>query len=432
MRYHNIIIILIILNIGFVKAQSEEDTINQHKNDSLKLLELEKRIADLENSIKSRQEKEELQKLLDDANKLSLLEKKEKADISKKYFSGVRRQQGLNPNISVGGDFFGAVSSSKKDIITENSEFSYGNNNMYMRGLEMSFIAPLDPFARGKVFMHFHKDEVEVEEAYMELLNLPLNINLKAGIFYLEYGLLNRYHDHALPQFDRPRIAVNYFGLEGLGGTGIAGNILLPVFLFADASSIDISIVSGGNDFCFTTERKTNILYSGHYKNYYDLSENSYFEYTLSFVTGKNDTTGNNNSYVGSFGIHYKWVPQSRSKYRTFDWKTELYYNYFESPGQNINSTGFYTSVHNKLNARLWIGGRIGYSELPYDDRQNEWDYTVCLDYWQSEFVFFRFQYQYNRRNIDNMMGLPGDYPSDHSFVIQISWAMGPHKHEAY
>ena len=323
-------------------------------------------------------------------------------------------------------------STSKNDLITENSEFSYGNNNMYMRGLDMSFIAPLDPFSRGKVFMSFNKNEVKIEEAYMELLNLPLNINLKAGIFYLEYGLLNRYHDHALPQFDRPRVAVNYFSLGALGGTGIAGNILLPEFLFADASSIDISVIHGGNDFCFTTQRKTNILYSGHYKNYYDLSENSYFEYTVSLVTGKNDSTGNNNSYVGSLGIHYKWVPQGRSKYRTFDWKTEFYYSQFESPGGNISSKGFYTSVQNKLNARIWIGGRIGYSELPYDNTQNEWDYAVCFDYWQSEFVFFRFQYQYNLRNIDNMMSLLGKYPSDHSFIIQLSWAMGPHKHEAY
>ncbi len=422
-----------ILNAGIIRAQSKEEAhINQQKKDSLKLYKLEKRITDLENTVKQQKEKEELQKLLEDANKLSALGKKEKADISKKYFSGLRRQQGLNPNISVGGDFFGAVSSSKKDIITEDSEFSYGNNNIYLRGLDMSFIAPLDPFARGKVFLDLSEYGIQVEEAYMELLNLPLNLNLKAGIFYLEYGLLNRYHDHALPQFDRPRVATNYFSVGQLGGAGIAGNILLPVFLFADASSLDISVVSGGNDFSFTTERKTNILYSGHYKNYYDLTENSYFEYTVSLATGKNDSTGNNNSYVGSFGIHYKWVPQSRSKYRTFDWKTELYCSYFEGPAQNISSKGFYTSVQNKLNSRVWIGGRIGYSELPYDEKQNEWDYTVCLDYWQSEFVFFRLQYRYNLRNIDNMMDLPGNYPSDHSFIIQISWAMGPHKHEAY
>ncbi len=429
---HYIIIILLSTNIYTLRTQPVNLPVKQINSDSLKILNLEQRIEDLESTIKQGEEKDELQKLKEEAEGLSVQEKGEEADISKKFHSGLRQQQGLNPNISVGGDFFGACSSSKNNLISEPSEFSDGSNGMYMRGLEMSFVAPLDPFARGKVFMHLHKHEVEVEEAYMELLNLPLNINLKAGIFYLEYGLLNRYHTHALPQFDRPRVSTYYFGLEGLGGTGVAGNILLPRLLFADASSIDISVVDGGNDFSFTSQRNTNILYSGYYKNYYDLSKNSYFEYTLSFVTGRNDTTGNYNSYISSLGIHYKWIPQDRSKYKTFDWMTEFYYGMFESPDGNISSKGFYTSVQNKLNARFWIGGRLGYSELPYDNKQNEWDYALCVDYWQSEFVLFRFQYEYSSRNIDNIMGLEEEYPSAHNFIIQISWAMGPHKHEAY
>ena len=432
MKYEILVFILVFINIGIIKSQPGNTAIERHLNDTIELQELEKRIEDLEKILIHHKEEGELQKLMDEAARLSTKEKDKKADISKKFHSGVRQQQGLNPNISVGGDFFGAASTSKSDLITDQSEFSFGNNGMHMRGLEMSFVSVLDPFARGKVIMHLHQHEIEVEEAYMELLNLPLNINLKAGIFYLEYGLLNRYHTHALPQFDRPKVAANYFGIEGLGGTGIAGNILLPRLLFADASSLDVSFVEGGNEFSFTTERKINFLYAAHYKSYYDLSKSSYFEYTFSGVTGKNDTTGNNNSYIASLGIHYKWIPPSRSKYKTFDWKTEFYYGLLESPVKDISSKGFYTSLQNKLNASFWIGGRIGYSEHPYDSDQSEWDYAICLDYWQSEFVFYRLQYQYNSRNIDNMMGILGDYPSDHSIVIQISWAMGPHKHEAY
>ncbi len=430
MKYY-IIIILISINIGILRTQPVDNYAGQFNNDSI-IRELEQRIEDMERILKQREEADEMEILLKEAEKLSVQEKGEEADISKKFHSGLRQQQGLNPNISVGGDFFGACSSSKNKLISDQSEYSDGSNGMFMRGLEMSFVAPLDPYARGKVFMHFHKNEVEVEEAYMELLNLPLNVNLKAGIFYAEYGLLNRYHTHALPQFDRPRVATYYFGLEGLGGTGVAGNILLPRLLFADASSIDISVIDGGSDFSFTSQRNSNILLSGHYKNFYDLTKNSYFEHTLSFVTGKNDSTGNKRSYIGSLGIHYKWIPQDRSKYRTFDWMTEFYYGIFESAAGNISTKGFYTSVQNKLNVRFWIGGRIGYSELPYDSKQNEWDYTLCFDYWQSEFVFFRLQYQYNSRNIDNIMGLAEDYPSAHSFIIQVTWAMGPHKHEAY
>ena len=114
------------------------------------------------------------------------------------------------------------------------------------------------------------------------------------------------------------------------------------------------------------------------------------------------------------------------------EWKTEFLYGYREFPGEAHHSKGFYSSIQNKLGARFWLGGRIGYSELPYDPSQHEWDYTLSLDFWQSDFVCTRIQYQYNDRNITHRKDLEGPFPSEHSFTIQVNWAMGPHKHEAY
>ena len=128
----------------------------------------------------------------------------------------------------------------------------------------------------------------------------------------------------------------------------------------------------------------------------------------------------------------YKWVPVGRSKYRTLDWKSEFLYSYRQGVLENIKSKGFYSSLQYKLNARFWLSGRIGYSELPYDNSQSEWDFTGCVDFWQSEFVFLRLQYQYNMREINSMNNYSGELPDAHSFLAQICWAMGPHKHEAY
>ncbi|MBN2347345.1 MAG: hypothetical protein JXJ22_00825 [Bacteroidales bacterium] len=427
---HMIFVVLLVSNICYLKAQ--KNSAPKPNSDSIAIVNLENRINLLEKIIKTEHEDKEFEELLNDASNYASQEKEETTDLSKKFHSGTRQQQGLNPNISVLGDFFAAVSSSNNNLISEHNETSYGNNGIYMRGLEMAFEAPLDPFTRGKVILHLHEDEIEVEEAYMQILNLPLNLSLKAGKFYVEYGLLNRYHTHALPQFDRPRVAVNYFGIEGLGGLGLAGNILLPRLLFANSSTFDFSLVNGRDDISFTVERNLNMLYVGHFKNYYDLSENCYLEFTLSGVMGKNDSTASYNSYINSFGIHFNRLPPGRSKYRSFDWKTEFYYGYYETAEKVIKSKGFYSSVQNKLNARFWIAGRIGYSEFPYDNKQHEWDYTLCLDYWQSEFVFFRIQYQYNQRDIHAVLYEPVVFPSDHSIVLQVSWAMGPHKHEAY
>ena len=436
-------IFVLALLVGFSNLNATEkkmiksDEIKQmqsEQNDStdLKLKELEKLINDLKAKIEKKEKQDELKKLLEEASQLSTKAKEEKITVSKRFHSGARSQQKLNPNISLGGDFFAGFSTSKKDFISEPSDISYGNNRFEMREIEFSLLAPLDPFTRGKTFISITKEEIAIEEAYMEWLNLPLNMNLKAGIFYTEFGPLNRYHDHALPQFDRPRALVNYFTTGGLGGCGFSFNFMLPNLFFADASTFDFAVINGGNNFSFTNEGKYNLMTVGQFKNYYDLSRDTYLEFRLSGAAGRNDPDEKYNSYVGSLGMILKWVPVGRSKYRTVDWRTEFLYGYREGVLKDVSSKGSYSSLQYKLNARYWLTGRIGYSELPYDNTQSEWDFTACLDLWQSEFVFMRFQYQYNLRDINNMTIYSGKLPNDHSFIAQINWAMGPHKHEAY
>ena len=447
-KWHIILLLVFILFPGRLLFSQDDGDVTLSKDSLLRLKQelillrqgqtvtesrLDSLISDIIRKEKAADAESEMQKLLDEAEHLSVMEKEREEDISRKFHSGTRQQQGLNPNISLGGDFFGAVSSSQHDLISEPGEVLYGNNGFYLREVEIGMVAPLDPFTRGKAFISITKEAISIEEAYMEWLNLPLKMNLKIGIFYAEFGMLNRYHDHALPQFDRPRALVNLFTNGGLEGTGFASSFMLPEIVFADASTLDITVIRGpaaGENFSFADN---SFLYIGQFKNFYDLNEDSFFEVRISAVAGRNPAEGTNRSYVGSLGLNYKWVPMGREKYRTFDLKTEFLFSYRDENTGSVRSKGFYTSVQNKLNARWWLGGRIGYSELPYDQNQHEWDFTVNLDFWQSEFVFTRLQYQYNSRSIESIdPDYPGVLPSDHSLVFQVCWAMGPHKHEAY
>ncbi len=397
-----------------------------------RLHELEKLVAEIKKKLEKKEQEDELKKLMEEANKLSREEKKEETGLGKKFRSGIRQQSGLNPNISVSGDFFAAISSSKEEFVSNPSDVSYGNNRFELRELEVALVAPLDPFTRGKSFISVGREEIAIEEAYMEWLNLPANLNLKIGIFYLPFGILNRYHDHALPQFDRPKVLVNMFSNGGLSGWGVSGNFLLPPILFADASSLDLSFVNGGAGHSFTSEGKYNLIGLGKLNNYYDISASTYFEWSVSGAVGKNDPAEQYLSYVGDLGLTLKWVPIGRAKYRTIDWRTELLYSRRETPVGNMDAKGFYTSLQNKLSARYWITGRVGYSELPWDKNQHEWDVTACLDVWQSDFVFFRFQYQYSKRQFAEYLDYAGPFPDDHTFLFHVCWAMGQHKHEAY
>jgi hypothetical protein len=411
-----------------VRAQSE-----QTKPDSTlaKIEELQKSVNTLAEKIEKQEEQDELEKLLEEARKLKSVQKKEEHGVGKKFHTGVRQQSALNPNISVSGDFFGGISSSDSDFITEPSDFFYGNNGFFLRELELSLLAPLDPFTRGKSFLSVTEEAISIEEAYMEWLNLPLNMNLKVGLFNAEFGILNRYHDHALPQFDRPKVLVNYFSVAYLGGFGLAGNFLLPRLFWADASMLDVAIINGGNGVSFTNQTRS-FLTVANLTSFYDITHNTFFEWRLGGVTGYNDAALEQRSTVGNFSFNLKWIPSDRAKYRTFDWKTEFLYSVRQEPTGTVQSKGFYTSVQNKLNARWWIFGRLDYTELPYDTEQTQWAVTVGADFWQSEFVFMRAQYQYSQREMRNVFGVNGAVPEDHSFILQVNWAMGPHKHEAY
>jgi hypothetical protein len=430
---HSIVagLIIIMTTGGNVEAQ---DTVRADPGDTTyqKILELEQTLNEITKTIAEQNQQDEFEALLKEADRLSTQQEELGVDLSKKYFSGVRQQQGLNPNISFGMDFFGGVSTSDADFISEPGDLGYGNNGFYLREAELSLIAPLDPYTRGKAFISAGQSGFSVDEVYLEWLNLPLSMNLKAGLFKPEFGFLNRYHDHALPQFDRPRVLVNMFGTMGLGGAGLACNFLLPPVI-AHATYLDFSLIYGSNPQSFRSDSTAGFMFTGQFLNYYDLSAGSYIEIRLSGAAGKNDIPdGDFNSYVGGAGIAYKWAPVGREKYRTLEWKTEFLYGYREYTGGNHKSKGFYSSLHNKLSPRFWLGGRVGYSEIPYDPSQTEWDFTLSVDFWQSEFVLTRFQYQYNDRNMVNRIEMPGPYPSDHSFTIQVVWAMGPHKHEAY
>ena len=405
---------------------------NYQDSTNQRILELEKTVRTLNEMIMEEKQEDEMQKLLDEADRLSTEEEEQKIDVSKKFFSGVRQQQGLNPNISFAGDFFGGVSSSNASSINDPSDISYGNNGLFLREAQMSFIAPLDPFTRGKGFISATPQGIVVDEAYLEWINLPLNANLKVGVYNAEFGFFNRYHDHALPQFDRPRVLVNLFGTGGLNGPGISTNFMIPPAI-AHATTLDISMIYGQNSQSFISESGNGFIFTGQLLNYYDLTPSSYLEIRLSGAGGRNSQSdGEYNSYIGSAGIAYKWAPVGREKYRTVEWKTEFIYSSQEYAVGNHRSFGFYSSIQNKLSARWWLTGRIGYSEIPYDPSQSEWDYTVAFDFWQSEFVITRFQYQYNYRDIYQRRDIDGPFPSDHSFIIQVVWAMGPHKHEAY
>ena len=428
MKINRLLPVLLILLLPLsVSAQEKKSSSNkdekQLEEQERRIDELEKLLTELRNKIEKTEQEDEMKKLLEEADKLSR-EKKDESEVpeDRKFYSGLRQHSALNPNISVGGNFYYAQSSSDSEYNTQWSETDYGTDRFYLKEIELAFEAVLDPYSRAKVYIGFGEEGAGVEEGYFELLNMPLNSNLKLGKFKTQFGEINRYHCHALPQFDRPRVMANYFSMETLSGVGIGANILLPS-IFAHVNELDLQLVSGGSGLSFTNEGKNDLIGVAHLKNYWDLSRSTYLELGLSGALGHNDPEEKYLTTIGGADLRIRWTPPGRAKYREFLWWTEALLSRRDTPDGSVDSWGMFSMVQYRFGAS-WVGGmRFDYSQMPDDSSAEEYGGTVNLDFWQSEFVFFRLQYSYFERNFDE---------NDNRIIFQAVWAMGPHKHEAY
>ena len=412
-------VLLLLLTVCFIMSahagSNTADSLQQQ------ITSLRARLEKLEKEREKSEKQNALEALLSRARTMS---ETKRADDSQyqKFHSGLRQQSALNPNISVGGDFYFATGSSRSELNRLPSDFSYGTGRFFLREMELGIQSALDPFSRGKVIFSFGREGVELEEGYVEWLNCPLNLNLKIGEFKTQFGKLNRYHDHALPQFDKPLVMARFFSLEGLKGFGLGGNFLLPR-LWSHVNELDVEVITGGTGQSFTCEGKHNIITVMHVKNYYDLSRASYLEIGFSGAFGRNDPAEQLRSIVAGVDLTYKWVPPERAKYTGLEWRTEAMFSHRETPDDPISAWGFFSSLQYHAGARIFLSGRVDYTRLPQDSDLWEKGGALAVDYWQSEFVFVRLQYTCVRRNFDE---------DDHRWIIQTCWAMGPHKHEAY
>ncbi len=315
----------------------------------------------------------------------------------------------LNPEISFTGDLFLTAS-------------DQGREEFELREVEVSLQTALDPFTYTKVFLAFGPEgEVEIEEGYATYTALAPGLQLSGGKLRQSFGVLNRWHRHALPQSDYPLPLTTYFGEEGLAQTGVSVDWLLPR-PWATVNELTLQVTDGEND-AFGGESFERFAALAHLKNYWELGPASYFEWGLSGIVGETETGGT--SQVWGSDLTYRWHPPGRAKYRELTWRSELLLSRRDDEtGQRQRAWGAYTYLEGLL-ARNWYAGlRYDRAEDPLAPDRVRWGITPYLTWWQSEYVRLRAEY-----------GLLRDRAADRSenrFSLQLTWAAGPHKHEEY
>jgi hypothetical protein len=306
-----------------------------------------------------------------------------------------RSSLSFNPDIGVIGDFQGSyISKGQK------------NFDMYLNETEISLQATVDPYARADFFLTFGRDPVTgkygaaVEEGYLTTLSLPAKLQLKAGKFREAVGRINTTHPHALPFIDLPNAYVNLFGEEGLNDEGVSLSWLIPNKAFYQ--EIIVQTTSGFSESpAFARSQGNHLVYLGHLKNFFTLSDNATLELGLTGISGPNDSSRTTSIATGD--LTYKYKPVQLNTYHSLTWQSEFYYSHNnQTANTSVNAIGLYSFLQYQLEKRTFLTGRYDYGQKPYDNSIKEQAYSLTFGWYATEFSKMEVEAKTTDDNIDS------------------------------
>lgn len=255
------------------------------------------------------------------------------------------------------------------------SEFGdHAENSFFAEEVELTLGGYIYPSIRADVVIALHKHgdhyDVELEEAYVTMNNLPGGFGIEIGKKLINFGKLNPVHGHHYLFVDEPMPLEAYLGDHGLNGNGISINYLLPTrfFLLASIGHWDIE----GDD-CDGHHHHHDITNAPMLKganarlwSSFALNHNSELEIGASFIRAKGehhtrDNTDHEIIDVYGLDITYRRVGLG---FRRFLWQTELFHWEIErkfhdwagNDDRNYDRFGFYTMMNYRW-SQYWDWG---------------------------------------------------------------------------
>jgi len=354
------------------------------------------------------------------------------APATQEFVGRQRSLQALNPEISVSADVFGHVN---KDATNQ--------DNFFAREFEISLVSNLDPYSRAKVFLSretpggeispFPEEGEEeaggsfsVEEGFVEWVGLPGNLSFKLGRFFQQFGQLNRWHSHALNFQSRSLPHLAFIGEENLGQTGASIHWLMPFGGDGGGTyETTLEVTTKGNELLFGGAQGVSLL--GNLNGFWTLTESTDLDLSLSWMSGRYDdgTDAIDRNLYGA-EMAFTWRPPGRSLYRgvTLRGGVMALEGLVGPADPEQTAWGFWTQGETRLSQSWLAGARFDRTENPADPTETAWLVSPTITWWQSEFVRIRVEY--------DLVGRSFMTNRDGQLLFQVTFAMGPHKHETY
>jgi hypothetical protein len=190
----------------------------------------------------------------------------------------------------------------------------------------------VDPYFRFDANIVFALDGVEVEEAYATTLDLPWQLQARAGQFLTRFGRLNATHPHSWDFVDQPFALTRVFGGEGNRGLGVELSWLTPLPWYVEllASTTQLAGEETARSFRRDDDLEVNGLLDFEYvtalKQFFPLGDNWSLAWGLSGAFGPNSSGRAGGSQVYGTDVYLKWRPITYQSVQQVSLHAEWFY----------------------------------------------------------------------------------------------------------
>ena len=337
-----------------------------------------------------------------------------------------------------------------------------------VQGIEANFAGAVDPYFRGNANVVFQIDSggesfLELEEAWLETISLPANLQVRAGQFLTDFGRINTQHPHTWAFVDAPLANGRFLGPDGLRNPGVRLSWLAPTPFY---SELFLSVQNSqgetahsfrndnGGDPLFGRPVSQNdvksfgdLLFAPRYAASFDLSDTQTLLAGASAAFGPNGSGGNTDTQIYGVDLFWKWKPANHHGGFPFvSWQTEALLRRYQAgvtsegsydagaggvylPRETLTDWGLYSQIAWGFR-KDWVAAFRGdyvaradkadYEKILGDDpdRLPRWRLSPNLTWYPSEFSKLRLQYNYDDREKLSV---------DHSVWLQFEFSLGAH-----
>jgi hypothetical protein len=339
-------------------------------------------------------------------------------------------------------------------------EHAHAERGFTLEHSELVMSANIDPYLRGYLNLAFLDEEVEVEEAWFQSLQIGHGVTVKGGRFRSGIGYQNEKHPHAWDFADNNLVYEALFG-EGLLQDGLQLRWLAPTELFFELGA---EVAKG--QFFPGSEAGGDRNGAGSWAAFAhlggDVGDSHSWRTGLSYLKTRpreregwvddlNDVealtlfSGDSKTWLADFV--WKWAPNGNPRERNFTFATEYFQrdergdltctdNSIEggacldlTDAYDSDQSGWYAQAVYQFMPRWRVGTRysrlssgstdFGLNAASLDDSSHHPDrWSLMTDFSPSEFS--RFRLQFNRDEV-----LSGD--TDNQLILQYIMSLGSH-----